>query len=60
MRRKNKEKPKFINPCINVCTIDNDTNMCIGCKRTTKEISDWFWMNDEQKIEIMKTLETRT
>jgi len=51
--------PQLINPCINICKIDPFTNVCIGCKRTQKEISEWFWMDENQKKIIMKKLKNR-
>ena len=32
----------FISPCIGICTIDKDTQNCIGCGRTRNEISKWI------------------
>ena len=28
-------------PCINVCTLDDDTGWCLGCGRTMAEIGEW-------------------
>lgn len=57
MRRKNKERPKLITPCVRICKLSDD--VCIGCKRTTEEISNWFWYEDKQKLEIMEQLKDR-
>jgi predicted Fe-S protein YdhL (DUF1289 family) len=57
MRRKNKEKPKLITPCIRVCRLHDGS--CIGCKRTEEEISNWFWYTDDQKKTVMEILKTR-
>lgn len=57
MRRVNKKKPKLITPCIRVCKLENGS--CIGCKRTEDEISNWFWISDEEKLKIMKKLKKR-
>lgn len=57
MRRKNKKPLQIITPCIKVCKIVDE--VCIGCKRTQKEISEWFWIEDEMKLEIMKSLKNR-
>jgi predicted Fe-S protein YdhL (DUF1289 family) len=54
MRRINKNKPKFITPCIHVCHLEN--GVCIGCKRTEEEISNWFFYDDKKKLEIMEKL----
>lgn len=57
MRRTNKEKPKFTSPCINVCRLHD--GLCIGCKRTEDEISNWFWYTEEERLQIMEILKTR-
>ena len=46
MRRMNKEKPKLITPCVYICRLQD--GICIGCKRTEDEISNWFWYTDEK------------
>ena len=39
-------------PCIGVCTlIDNE---CIGCTRTSEEISDWLFYDDVVRKKITK------
>jgi predicted Fe-S protein YdhL (DUF1289 family) len=57
MRRNIKERKPPITPCIRVCKLEN--GICIGCKRTEKELSDWFWMTDKQKLQIMESLKER-
>ena len=42
----------IISPCIGVCTeIDG---ACIGCFRTSKQIAEWAFYNDEEREKIMK------
>ena len=55
--KRNREKPKFITPCINVCKLID--GKCIGCKRTEEELSNWFHYSDEKKVLIMKNLADR-
>ena len=33
-------------PCINICTIDQDSGYCMGCSRTQDEIDKTF--NDDR------------
>jgi hypothetical protein len=41
------------NPCKSICKIKD--NVCIGCKRTSDEITDWDIMtNDEKKLIITR------
>jgi predicted Fe-S protein YdhL (DUF1289 family) len=44
-------------PCIRICKLEND--ICIGCKRTTEELSKWFWMTDKERELIMDQLKER-
>lgn len=43
-----------VSPCINVCNIDPKTNLCMGCARSIKEISDWTNMNEKKKNLLLK------
>lgn len=55
--RHGREKPKLITPCVHICKLSDD--VCVGCKRTTEEISNWFWYEDAKKLEIMELLKDR-
>ncbi|MFM0204826.1 DUF1289 domain-containing protein [Paraburkholderia fungorum] len=46
-------------PCIDVCKIDGDTGMCIGCLRTRDEIRGWKNMTDELRLEMIEELSHR-
>ena len=39
-------------PCIGVCTLINE--QCIGCTRTSDEISNWLFYDDNDRNEITK------
>ena len=42
----------IITPCVGQCGLDeNDT--CIGCFRTSSEISGWMDKSEDEKIEIV-------
>ena len=43
-----------LTPCRNVCTLEDD--ICIGCGRTTEEISDWTKYNREKRLMIMRRI----
>tara|TARA_B110000444_G_C18342582_1_gene367956 strand:+ start:292 stop:486 length:195 start_codon:yes stop_codon:yes gene_type:complete len=40
-------------PCVAVCKIDYESGYCIGCNRTTEEITNWSTMNDSNKKKIL-------
>jgi|MDTC01.1.fsa_nt_gb predicted Fe-S protein YdhL (DUF1289 family) len=44
-------------PCIKVCTIENDH--CLGCGRSTDEIKEWFYCDDQRKLEIIEQIGKR-
>jgi len=46
-------------PCINICNIDPKTNICMGCGRTMKEISNWINMSDLEKEKLIFDLKNR-
>ena len=48
-------------PCISVCTIDPDSEYCVGCSRTDEEIAMWGFSDTSEKWKInnLKELETR-
>jgi len=46
-------------PCIRVCRIDPDTQLCDGCGRTVGEIREWRLMGEAERLAIMDTLKDR-
>jgi predicted Fe-S protein YdhL (DUF1289 family) len=46
-------------PCTDICTIDAQSNLCIGCGRTANEIADWVHYTENQKIKLLKDLKKR-
>ena len=46
-------------PCILVCSMDIKTGYCFGCGRTRDEIGGWMTYTDEQRANIMQTLDSR-
>lgn len=46
----------MITPCLSICKIDRNTNICIGCNRSTEQIKNWDKYTLEEQLEIMKKL----
>ena len=46
----------YITPCVSVCKINKNTNVCDGCGRTINQISNWLRYSDEERMNIMKGL----
>ena len=40
-----------ITPCVSLCYMD-ENNVCMGCYRTSEEITDWRSKPEDEKIEI--------
>jgi predicted Fe-S protein YdhL (DUF1289 family) len=45
-------------PCIDVCRLDA-RGLCIGCRRTIEEISEWPAASEARRREILRALELR-
>lgn len=45
-------------PCVDICTLDDD-NVCIGCRRTIREIIDWSGMSPAEQWRVVQALPTR-
>ena len=52
-------KPEVSTPCINICRMDEQNRLCIGCFRTLEELKRWSSMSEDQRLEIMAQLEAR-
>jgi predicted Fe-S protein YdhL (DUF1289 family) len=46
-------------PCVNICLLDADLAVCIGCGRTLDEIARWASMSDSERRDIMAALPAR-
>lgn len=46
-------------PCVNVCTLDARTELCLGCGRTIDEIARWSVMTSADRARIMRELPAR-
>ena len=47
-------------PCVNICIVHPQANICAGCFRTIDEISGWSNMTAEQRQEIINDLPNRS
>jgi predicted Fe-S protein YdhL (DUF1289 family) len=47
-------------PCVKICTLDADRNICIGCGRTVAEIAAWGTMSTAERERLMSELPART
>ncbi|MGE6741881.1 DUF1289 domain-containing protein [Allorhizobium pseudoryzae] len=49
----------MITPCIRVCTIHEETALCLGCGRTLGEIASWSRYTNEGREKVMAELPSR-
>lgn len=46
-------------PCVKICTLDADRNLCLGCGRTLAEIAAWSGMSAAERERLMSELPAR-
>lgn len=47
-------RTRTCSPCRRVCRVQ--AGVCVGCGRTLDQIAKWSKMTDEEKIQIMESL----
>ena len=48
-----------LSPCVNVCQMDPDSGLCLGCRRTLREIADWLEMTPDEKRAVLERVAQR-
>ncbi len=46
-------------PCVQVCIVDGQSGLCLGCYRTLGEIGGWSGLSDETRTTLMAELPER-
>ena len=46
-------------PCVDICRLDAQ-GLCVGCRRTIDEITEWPRASETRRREILRELERRT
>ena len=46
-------------PCVKICVVDPETQLCIGCGRTRMEIAGWLGMAVVERHRIVEALPER-
>jgi predicted Fe-S protein YdhL (DUF1289 family) len=46
-------------PCIQVCVVDGQSGLCLGCHRTLAEIAGWTKLGDAERARITADLAAR-
>lgn len=51
--------PKIATPCVQVCVVDGESGLCLGCHRTLAEVAGWTRFTDAERRDIMAALPAR-
>jgi len=51
---------KKISPCIGICELDLESDLCVGCLRTSQEIAIWSQIDNTKAMQIMEETKNRT
>jgi|TARA_B110000438_G_C15786188_1_gene638529 predicted Fe-S protein YdhL (DUF1289 family) len=43
-------------PCVDICTTDPESGLCVGCGRSKEEIANWLSYSDEKKKVVLNHL----
>ena len=54
-----KQDRYLTSPCLGICKLFDDTNICQGCFRTIQEIDGWEERDEHEKLEILSRIEQR-
>jgi len=46
-------------PCTNVCRMNAESGLCIGCQRTLDEIANWSRLDAEQRLAVLAAVAER-
>jgi uncharacterized protein len=46
-------------PCIDICTTDPESGLCVGCGRTQEEIVKWVAYSNKQKQQVLLNINKR-
>ncbi len=46
-------------PCVQVCMVDGESGLCLGCFRTLGEIAGWARFSDDERARLTAALPER-
>lgn len=49
---------RVASPCISVCVLGDD-DVCTGCYRSAREITDWFELDDDARLRVIDASRVR-
>ncbi len=48
-----------VSPCVSICRLDPDTQICTGCLRTLDEIAAWGRLDRQGRHRVLAAVERR-
>jgi uncharacterized protein len=51
--------PPIRTPCVQVCAVDGESGLCLGCYRTLPEIAGWSKLPEAEREALMAELPAR-
>ncbi|MDB5444595.1 MAG: hypothetical protein JWP86_2746 [Phenylobacterium sp.] len=51
--------PPIKTPCIQVCVVDGESGLCLGCYRTLQEVATWTRFSEDERARLMAELPAR-
>ena len=51
---------KKISPCVGICELDLESDLCVGCLRTSQEIAIWSQIDNKKAMQILEETKNRT
>lgn len=46
-------------PCVQICVVDGESGLCLGCFRTLGEVAGWSRLSDAARAAVMADLPER-
>jgi predicted Fe-S protein YdhL (DUF1289 family) len=46
-------------PCVQVCAVDDESGLCLGCFRSLAEIAGWVRLTDGERDAVLRELGER-
>jgi predicted Fe-S protein YdhL (DUF1289 family) len=53
------QRDEVESPCVEICLINPESGLCLGCRRSADEISRWSGMTAQERREITAALPDR-
>jgi predicted Fe-S protein YdhL (DUF1289 family) len=58
-RRMSGPPRSIVSPCVQICVIDGESGLCLGCYRTLPEVAGWARFSEDERNRLMTALPTR-